>query len=64
MVLFRFFQKWLMTHLVVSAGTLWVIKCGHTFIPDANRTFFPLSIITSGTCLSPQLAAHFKACAE
>ena len=53
-----------MTHLVVSAGTLWVIKCGHTFIQDANRTFFPLSIITSGTCLSPQLAAHFKACAE
>ena len=64
MVLFHFFQKWLMTHLVVSEGTLWVIKCGHKFIQNANRTFFSLSIITSGTCLSPQLATHFKPCAE
>lgn len=50
-----------MTHLVVSEGTLWVIKCGHKFTQNANRTFFfPISIIINGTCLSPWLVTHFK----
>lgn len=30
-----------MTHLVVSEGALWVIKCGHKFTQNADRTFFP-----------------------
>lgn len=42
-----------MTHLVVSEGTLWVIKCGHKFTQNADRTFFPLPIITNGARLSP-----------
>lgn len=50
-----------MTHLVVSEGTLWVIKCGHKFTQNANRTFFfSISIIINGTCLSPWLVTHFK----